>query len=172
MRDRIVGKNGTLKKVRSTIKPTHTLLSRKLKNEERKTLMELIKERKKESQAAPINFYKKQYFYKDKNLKDRRKYNQTFRAVYKQHEMVDPEKKRFLLYRESLPKGTSLNWIPNVNLDSPISPLYYPDSTKEEEKKRFEGLEAWKNLKKQWSKTDSKRRTRRKPQKSNRKKNT
>ena len=172
MRERILGTlNGSLKKVRTTIKPAHTLLSRKLKNEERKTLMELIKERKKESQAAPINYYKKQHFYKSKNLKDRRKYNQTFSAVYKQHEIDDPEKKRFLLYRESLPKGTSLNGLPDVNLDS-YSPLYYPDSTKEEEKKIFEGLEAWKNLKKQWAKTDSKRRMRRKPHKSNRKKNT
>jgi hypothetical protein len=169
MRDRIVGK--THLTLKHTIKPAHTLLSRKLKNEERKTLMELIKKRKKQSEAAPINYYKKQSFYKSKNLKDRRKYNQTFRAVEKQHENLDPEKRRFLMYRESLPKGTSLNGLPNVNLDN-VSPLYYPDSTKEDEKKRQEGIEAWKNLKKQWAKTDSKRRTRRKPQKTNRKKNT
>jgi hypothetical protein len=133
--------------------------------------MELIKERKKESEAAPINYYKKQGFYKSKNLKDRRKYNQTFRAVEKQHEIVDPEKHRFLMYRENLPKGTSLNGLPDVNLNN-YSPLYYPDSTKEEEKKRQEGIEAWKNLKRQWAKTDSKRRHRRRPHKSNRKKNT
>jgi len=168
MRDRIVGKTQLTSK--HTIKPAHTLMSRKLKNEERKTLMELIKERKKESQAAPINYYKKQGFYKSKNLKDRRKYNQTFRAVEKQHEMVDPEKVRFLMYRESLPKGTSLNGIPHVNLD--YSPLYYPDSTKEDEKKRQEGIEAWTKLRAEWAKSDTKRRMRRKPRRSNRKKNT
>ena len=167
--------NGILKGVKGVDEPSReekkaTLRTRKLKNAERKTLMELIKERKKESEAAPVNFYKKQQHYKDKNIRNRRIYNQIFRAVYKQHEHANPEEQRFLLYRESLPKGTSMNFIPNVNLNSPISPLYMPDVSKEEDMKRREGLIAWTKLKKEWSKSDTKRKTR-KPRKSNRKTN-
>ena len=179
MRERITYtmENGILRGVKSVHEPSRhekkeTLRTRKIKNAERKTLMELIKERKKESEAAPINYYKKQSHYKDKNLRDRRKYNQIFRAVYKQHEDANPEEKRFLMYRESLPKGTSMNFIPNVNLNSPISPLYTPDVTKEEDAKRREGLKAWTKLREEWAKSDTKRKTRRrKPQKSNRKTN-
>ena len=68
--------NGILRGVKSVHEPSRhekkeTLRTRKIKNAERKTLMELIKERKKESEAAPINYYKKQSHYKDKNLRDR-----------------------------------------------------------------------------------------------------
>ena len=149
--------------VQGKLKPSKkisNLKTRKLKNAQHKELVNIIKERKKESEAAPINYYKKQGFYKSKNLKDRRKYNQTFRTVYKQSGDVDPEKHRFLIYRESLPKGTSLNGIKDVNLN--YSPLYYPDSTKEDESKRKEGIEAWTKLKKEWGKSDSKKRFRRK----------
>ena len=64
------------------------------------------------------------------------------------------------MYRESFPKGTSLNGIKDVEFNG--SPLYYPDSTKEEDAKTIEGLKAWNKLKKEWGKSDSKKRFRKK----------
>ena len=175
MRERItyMMENGILKGIKTLDEPSRaekkaTLRTRKLKNSERKTLMELIKERKKESEAAPINYYKKQDWYKNKPLKERRQYNKTFRGVFQQFEKHDPEHNRFIKFRESLPLGTSLNVVPNVNLNSP---LYEPDVSVEEDRKRREGLKAWTKLREQWAKSDTKRKNRRrKPQKSNRKK--
>ena len=165
MRERTNGTSVTLS--------THTLLSRKVKNQQLKTLLARVKEIKRESLAAPINFYKKQQFYKEESLKDRRKYNATSRYVEKhfgnRHKTpeqssysrffgVDPEKVRFLMHKETMPMGTSLNKVPDVSLDN------YPDSTKEE---IFHS--AFNQRIKQPSKTD-KRITRKKPTKPNRKK--
>ena len=157
MRDRIVGKTQL------------TLMSRKAKNQQLKTLLARVKEIKKESLAAPINYYKKQPYYKHQSLKDRRKSNFSRRFVEKhygdRHKTpeqasfsrffgVDPEQVRFLMHKETLPMGTSLNKAPDVNLDN------YPESMKEEV---FQ--EAYKQTIK---KTD--KRTRKKPTRPNRKK--
>jgi len=70
---------------------------------------------------GPKEPYKMQKWYKKMTLKERRKYNKT--AATPGH-----KGKNFLSsYRKTLRKGTRLNVVPNVNLNSP---LYNPRKSK------------------------------------------
>jgi hypothetical protein len=69
--------------------------------------------------------YKTQPWYKKMTLKQRRKYNKT---VAKPVTTPGHKGKNFLSsYRKTLRKGTRLNVVPNVNLNSP---LYNPRKSK------------------------------------------
>lgn len=171
---------GALKGVKTMVnddltRKRDTLKGRKTKNEH-KTLVEIIKQRKKEADENSINSYKKRSWYKDLPIRERRQYNKTmkkFRYANPGYDYLKPEKDKFsqrekdifsenafLRYRRNIPMGTSLNAMPNLNLNN--SPLYVPQVTEEEDKAQREGLKAWKKLRAEWSKSDTKK-SRKKP---------
>jgi hypothetical protein len=185
MRERIIYSiqdDGSLKGVKTMVNEDE-MRQKRATLKTRKTLTNLIKQRKMESESD--NSYKKKDWYKAMPIRDRRQYNKTihrFRRANPGYDYLKPEKGRFsqrekdifsenafLRYRRNIPMGTSLNSVPNLNLNN--SPLYIPQVTEEEDKAHREGLIAWKKLKEQWSKSDTKKKSRKrpKPKSSNRK---
>lgn len=139
---------------------TNTLRSRKMKNTQRKTVMEMIKKRKNESHV-PLN-YKKYEWYKKKSLKGRRQYNKTIKKIMREnpdYRYRNPEIGRVFRYDENKPIGTTLNVMPYVSLNSP---LYVPNVSNEEDKILRENLKSWQRLKSEWKKTEKKRPSRKK----------
>jgi glutamate synthase domain-containing protein 3 len=99
-------------------KKNETLKERMFKNKNKKIMAHVVQI--KETITEPI--YKTQSWYKKKTLEQRRKYNKSIKSI------KPKGKGNFLsIYRESLQRGTRLNVVPNVNLNSP---LYDPRKTK------------------------------------------
>ena len=134
---------------RSKTQKRLTLKERKFINKNKK-LMNIVEERKRESAKAPLNFYKTQRFYLEKTIEERRQYNKAMRHVIKLNERLhgnkNPEQTIFYKFRESLPKGTSLNVIQPQDFNSTrksYSPLYEPPVSHEETNKTIKKLLEW-----------------------------
>jgi len=134
---------------RSNTQKKGTLKDRKFINKNKK-LMDIIQKRKKRSQDTPVNYYKTQRFYIEKTIQDRRKYNKAMKHTMnlnkRLHGHKNTEKSIFYKFRESLPKGTSLNVLPAPTVNTSrksFSPLYEPPVSYEESHALIKNLSEW-----------------------------